>query len=356
MQESKKEDMSQTSIIAEQNEELCLDTIQLKRLEESYREWVESSPRSNVYFSRKRILLIFLLIRYTGAKLNEILSIDPLQDIDFKQKRVVLKGRKGKSGTGLRKIPVPESLFDEIRAVISAPDFLKSIHTIFSIDPGFVRRKFYERSESCGFDKKLGSPELIRKARGAELLQSNMPLPAVQSLLGHSTPNLTTSMVSFSEKEMQRLTQAFIERESNRRTSARNSFFGKLSVIEKGDVQARIQMATIDGLTVTATITNSSLVQLGLTLGRLVTAEVKAPWIILQGMENESPLCTAENLFKGTVSRVTSGNVITEYAVRISDVTELCSIVTTESCRQAGLQVGDRVWAMFNSFSVVLHA
>lgn len=356
MQKLGKELMNQKSIIAEQNEELCLDTIQLKTLEDSYREWAEDSPRSDIRLSRKRILLIFLLIRYTGAKLNEVLSLDPLQDIDFGRKLVVLKGKIGKTGTGSRKIPIPELLSDEIQAVITDPAFLKSTHNTFAIDPGFVRRKFYERAESCGFDKKLGSPELIRRARGAELLQSNMPLPAVQNLLGHSTPNLTNAMVSFSEKEIHRLTQAFIVQESNRKTSARNSFFGKISAIEKGDIQSRIEIVTIDGLSVTATITNNSLVQLGLIKGRLITAEVKAPWVILQGMENKSLLCTAENLFKGTVSCVTPGDINTEYVVRISDMTELCSIVTTESFRQVGLKKADRVWAMFNSFAVVLHA
>lgn len=355
MQKSRKKNMDQTRIISEQNLELCLDTIQLKKLEGSYRDWAEDSPRSDVRLSRKRILLIFLLIRYTGAKLNEILSLDPLQDIDFSRKLVVLKGKKAKTEMISRKVPLPETLSDEIQTILSDPTFAELTDNKFAVDPGFVRRKFYERSESCGFDKKLGSPELIRKARGAELLQSNIPLPAVQSLLGHSTPNLTKSMVSFSEKEMRRLTQLFMEQESDRKTSARNSFFGKLSTIEKGDILSRIEMDTIDGVSVVATITNSSLVHLGLKKGRLVTAEVKAPWVILQKVEKESLLCTAENLFKGRVTHINAGDINTEYVVRISDVTELCSIVTTESFRNLGLEKGDRVWAMFNSFAVVMH-
>lgn len=356
MQNSQKANMNQTRIISKQNNDICLDTIQLKALEESYRDWAVDSPRADIRLSRKRILFIFLLIRYTGAKLNEILSLDPFQDIDFNQKLVVLKGKKTKAGMISRQVPLPEPLCDEIQAILSDSAFAESTHNKLAVDPGFVRRKFYERSESCGFDKKSGSPELIRKARGAELLQSNMPLPAVQNLLGHSTPNLTKSMVSFSKKEMQRLTQAFMMQESDRKTSARNSFFGKLSAIEKGDILSRVEMDSIDGLSVTSTITNSSLIQLGLKKGQMVTAEVKAPWVILQAIENESLLCTAENLFRGRVSHVNPGKINTEYVVRISDVTELCSIVTTESFRQVGLKKGDRVWAMFNSFAVVLHA
>ncbi len=352
MKHSHTDNMDQTSIISEQSEEVCLDTIQLKTLEDSYREWVEDSIRSDIQISRKRILLIFLLIRYTGAKLNEILSLEPLQDIDFDRKQVVLKGKK----TGSRKIPIPETLVDEIQTILSDPGFAESTNNKFSVDPGFVRRKFYERSESCDFDKRLGSPELIRKARGAELLQSNMPLPAVQDLLGHSTPNLTKSMVSFSKKEIQRLTQLFMEQESDRKTSARNAFFGKIIEIEQGSILSRVEMNAIEGFSITAVITTHSLSQLGFKKGRLVTAEVKAPWIILQKIESETLSCTAENTFEGVITQVNSGRINTEYVVRLSDVTELCAIVTTQSCRQVGLKKGDPVRAMFNSSAVVLHA
>jgi molybdate transport system regulatory protein len=41
--------------------------------------------------------------------------------------------------------------------------------------------------------------------------------------------------------------------------------------------------------------------------------------------------------------------------VRIADGSELCSVVTKESSRGMGLQMNDPVWAVFNSFAVVLH-
>ena len=69
--------------ISARNETNCLNTLQLSQLEQSYREWVKSSLRSDTSSSRKRILLIFLLIRYTGARLNKVLELNPLQDIDY---------------------------------------------------------------------------------------------------------------------------------------------------------------------------------------------------------------------------------------------------------------------------------
>jgi molybdate transport system regulatory protein len=79
----------------------------------------------------------------------------------------------------------------------------KALKNMLKVDPGFVRRKFYERAEACGIAKQLGAPEILRKSRAVELMQKNMPLPAVQMLLGHSTPNLTSSYLSYSEDDIQ---------------------------------------------------------------------------------------------------------------------------------------------------------
>ena len=118
-------------------------------------------------------------------------------------------------------------------------------------------------------------------------MQSNMPLPVVQKMLGHSSLNLTASYVAFSDDDMQQVEKYFIEKESHRKTSARNSFFGKISSIKRGDIQATVELTTIGGDTVTTVITKESLARLGLKKGSLITAEVKAPWVILQRSDKE---------------------------------------------------------------------
>jgi molybdate transport system regulatory protein len=160
--------------------------------------------------------------------------------------------------------------------------------------------------------------------------------------------------VDFSDADMRQVAKHFIEKESRRKTSARNSFFGKISSIKKGDIQAKVEMITLSGDIVTTIITKDSLSRLGLKTGYLITAEVKAPWMILQKSESE-PESTAGNRFIGNIIRINKGETTTEYVVRISDGTELCSIVSTENARIMGFKEDDRVWVIFNSFSVVLH-
>jgi molybdate transport system regulatory protein len=222
------------------------------------------------------------------------------------------------------------------------------------VDSAHVRRKFYERAAACGFPKELGGPDAIRKARAVELIQNNVPLPVVQKILGHSTPNLTTSYVTFSDDDLRQVEKFFLEKESRRKTSARNAFFGKISAIQKGDIQSKVELVTTGGYSVTTIITNDSLIRLGLKLGMLITAEVKAPWVVLQKGEQE-PQCSMENRFQGTVKRIIKGKVTTEYVVGVADGTELCAVVTCAGNHRLDLHENDRVWAIFNGFAVVLH-
>lgn len=346
----------QGRIVAGPGNDRCLDSVQLELLEQAFREWAANSPRTDVRQSRRRILLIFLLIRYTGAKLNEVLALDPLTDIDFDLQAVYF-GRAVSNAGGRaagREVHVPEGLSEELRTALITPDFKSGESKTFAVDPAFVRRKFYERAASCGIVKRLGGPEAIRKARAVELMRGNMPLPAVQAMLGHSTPNLTSSYVAFSGEDIRELTRLFVERESARKTSARNAFFGKIFAIQQGDIQSRVELTTIGGHSIVTTITNDSLERLALKEGRLITAEVKAPWVTLQ-KGAEKPVTSAENIFHGVVTHINQGVMASEYVLRIADGNELCAIVSSESAKMLGLRERDRVWALFNSYSVVLH-
>lgn len=336
------------------HESRCLDPTQLATLEQSFRSWSEASPRPDTRASRKRILLIFLLIRYTGARLNEVLTLDLRKHIDASKDVVHYANVKAADNRANREVQISSEFMSEIRTTLNDPAFAQERGALLKVDAGHVRRKFYERSLACGFAQDLGSPNAIRRARAVELMRNNMPLPVVQRVLGHSTPNLTASLVTFSDEDIHQVTRHFIERESQRKTSARNTFFGKIGAVRRGDIQSLVELVTVGGDVVTTVITNNSLKRLGLKAGSLVTAEVKAPWVILQKAYSE-PLCTAENMFHGEVTRILRGKLTTEFIVHIRDGTQLCSLVTEESRRKLDINKNDKVWVMFNSFAVILH-
>ncbi len=344
--------LNHARILSGPGSERCLDTLQLIRIETALREWASSGRRSDLRRSRQRVLLIFLLIRYTGARLNEVLRFEPGDDFDPKKRTVRL--RKG-SGPTCREVQIPEAVSFEIQRLLKALGPREADRCALKLDPAHVRRKFYERAEAVGLPRELGAPEVIRRSRAVELMQGDVPLPVVQKILGHSTPSLAAGYVTFSEEDMRKAEAFFVDRENRRKTSARNTFFGKIQTIRKGDIQAWVEIAALGGYRIRTVITHHSLTRLGLKPGALVGAEVKAPWVTIHRSPND-PECSADNVLSGTVERIVAGRVTSEIVARIADGTEICAIVTAQSLKRLGLRAGDRVWVAFNAFTVVLHA
>jgi molybdate transport system regulatory protein len=346
--------MNPARIYAVPREIRYLDPTDLAKLEQAFRLWERASSRADVRVSRKRILLIFLLIRYTGARLNEVLALNLPKDIDASKRIVRYRNVSVINSSPAREVQISSELMSEIQEALHEPAFVEKAALLLKVDAGHVRRKFYERAVACGFAQDLGSPNAIRRARAVELMQNNVPLPVVQRVLGHSTPNLTAAFIAFSEEDIHQVARHFVETESHRKTSARNSFFGKIGAIRRGDIQSEVELVTVGGQVLTTVITRNSLKRLGLKVGSLVTAEVKAPWVVMQKSETE-PRCTAENVFYGSVIKILRGKLTTELIVRIQDGTELCSLVTEGSRRKLDVKKNDKVWVMFNSFAVILH-
>ena len=73
-----------------------------------------------------------------------------------------------------------------------------------------------------------------------------------------------------------------------------------------------MELVTLGGDSVITVITNDSLKRLGLKPNSFVTAEVKAPWVIV-AKEDTSPAISAENKFQGMVSRIIRGQITTEF-------------------------------------------
>jgi molybdate transport system regulatory protein len=340
---------SHASILSGRPEKV-IDLVQLQQLEQSFRTWAGPPSGGKRQLSRLRIVIIFLIIRYTGARLNEVLTLNQA-DIDLKNQRIRFR-KEGQEGG--REVQIPEQLANEL---ISAMDLLRSQNfpgETFKIDPAHVRRKFYDCADLAGIPRELGTPEAIRKSRAVELMQSNVPLPVVQRIMGHSTPSLAASYVKFSEEEIRRVERFHLERETKRKTSARNRFYGKIEKVHVGDVQASIELVSVEGHRIISVITKHSQKQLGLKPGSLIGAEVKAPWVLLY-KGTEAPNCTAENKIIGLVLRISRGKINSEVVVQISEHTELCSILTEKSRTDLKIMEGDTVWAVFNAFSVVIN-
>ncbi|MDL2207768.1 TOBE domain-containing protein [Desulfovibrio sp. OttesenSCG-928-F20] len=340
--------MSTSEFIVSNQDAAPLAPLQLESLEVAFLAWAAQARGGARYASRCRILLIFLLIRYTGAKLSEVLGLNPDKDIDLVGRVIAFHGSDGQPDRIVHVSEHSAAMVAELLPLIkTAKD------RCFNVDPAFVRRKFYERAEECGFDKTRGGPEMIRKARAVELMSNNMPLPVVQRLLGHSSPNQTSSYMSFSDEDMANVARLYMEREGGRKSSARNSFYGKVRRVEKGGVQSRVELDTPDGQSLVTLVTNTSVERLGLEPGRLIGAEVKAPWLTLERCDRPGT-SSAENCREGHICRIMADAINTECAVSLPDGTELCAIVSTQGFAKLDLGVGDAARVLFGAYAVIL--
>lgn len=332
-------------------EGLCLSSTQLAVLEDSFCNWA-AGGRADTRMARRRILFLFLLIRYAGIKLSEAMGLDMDRALDREARFLNVPTLAGKAG---RRVVLPAPCGRQLRRLLHDPPFREHLASHgLRVDPAFVRRKFYERALACGFAKQLGSPEMIRRARAVELMQGNVPLPAVQQFLGQSTTGPASAYTPFDDAELQAMTAWFVAQEGRQAGSARNTIHGRVSAVRQGTIQALVELTTIDQKTLRAIITIDSLQRLQLREGRLATAAIKAPWLQLSPGADD-PNSSADNRFAGEILRIKAGSLLVEYTVRSGDI-EFCALLSRPASDALALACGDPVWVCFSCFSVVLHA
>jgi len=328
-----------------------LDPAQLAALTESFRQWCQQSPRPAERRARGRVWLTFLVIRYTGAKLGETVAIDERNDLDLDRGVLTLRAARGDRSP--REVHLPPEVVEQLRASLADLPDTGASGRVFGLDPGFVRRKFYERAEACSIPRDLASPQVIRASRALELLHGGMPLPVVQRILGQRTVNLTASYVDYEPGDVSRIFQAHLLDELRARTSARNLFAGRITTIHRGGILSEVTLETSEGHRVTSVITNTSLENLRLAKGAPVFGMIKAPLVAIVKAE-ELPAASAQNLFPGRVTGLHSDGIMAEVVSSLEGGVEVCALITAVSAKRMQLAPGDRVWVVFDASAVVL--
>lgn len=139
------------------------------------------------------------------------------------------------------------------------------------------------------------------------------------------------------------------------KASARNQFAGPVTAIKVGVVDVEVRIDLGDGLELAAIITQESLENLGIAVGREVHAFVKSSSIVL--MEDSDARVSARNRFRGIVTRIHEGPVNSEVTLELpSGRHVITAVITHESVRALGLEIGKPARAIFKAPSVILAA
>ncbi|TGL33497.1 TOBE domain-containing protein [Leptospira perdikensis] len=136
------------------------------------------------------------------------------------------------------------------------------------------------------------------------------------------------------------------------KTSARNQFYGKIKNIEEGAVNSEISLSLKGNQEITAVITNQSVTNLGLKVGKDVYALIKASFIFISKDKNLS--ISTENKLYGKIFSIVKGSVNDEIILELNGGNKLTSIITRQATEQLTLKEGEEVCAFFNASSVIL--
>lgn len=167
-----------------------LSEAQVNALTAAFQSWFDSARTERARKRRARYWGVYLMLRFTGARLGEVLQVDDTQDIDWRNAEVRLQTLKRRS-EATRTVFLPASVVAELSQILVQHPDLRG--RLFRLDPSAFRKAFVERCREANIPRELAHPHVLRHTRAIELIRAGVPLTLVQSLLGHAS--LTTTAI-----------------------------------------------------------------------------------------------------------------------------------------------------------------
>ena len=156
---------------------------ELNRLTGSFQTWFDQA-HGKTRRIRGRYWLVFLIARYTGARISEVLMINDTTDIDFRGSRVQLRTLKRKKPFK-RTVAVPPIVSTEVATYLAEWPNMRGM--VF----GLARQNFFTKLKTIGSQTDISKdklhPHALRHSRAMEMVSANVPLNVIQQVLGHSS-------------------------------------------------------------------------------------------------------------------------------------------------------------------------
>jgi len=176
-----------------------LNEEELNALTSVWQAYYYESGKKAKKVSRGRYFLTYLFLRFSGARLSEILSINDARDIDWRNNEIKIRTLKTRRKNAGRIVPLPPAVLQELaRYLMEYPEMKEKV---FKLDPRNFRRTFFELAVKAGIPKEKAHPHILRHSRAMELIKAGIPLTIIQNLLGHVSLNSTAVYLKFSNIE-----------------------------------------------------------------------------------------------------------------------------------------------------------
>jgi len=186
-------------------------------LTNAFQNWYDGTRTDAQRKARGRYWLVYLVLRFTGARLGEVLKIDDQTDINTRAGEIRITTLKRRNKIAPKRIvPVPANVCAEIATCLM--EFPEMRGKVFRLDQGNFRRAFYCRAREAGVMREtyrengqreiFPHPHTLRHTRAMELLSAGVPITAVQDLLGHSSLLTTAEYLRLSGQDIKGILKA----------------------------------------------------------------------------------------------------------------------------------------------------
>ncbi|TAN49933.1 MAG: LysR family transcriptional regulator [Methylococcaceae bacterium] len=243
-------------------------------------------------------------------------------------------------------------LGDRLFRLLAAIDHTGSINQAAK-DVGLTYKGAWEMIERAN---NLAPKLLVATAIGGRLGGGTRLTPAGKKIL-QLFIQIRNEHAQFIEQINQRLASdpdtVFLFKRLIMKASARNQFFGKVTAVAVGAVNATVVVGLKGGENIVATITKESAEALGIKNGVDVVALVKAPQIVLI-TDFGGYRVSARNQLTGKVARIQKGAVNAEVVIELAGGDSITATITNESIETLNLSLGCTATAVFKAGAVIL--
>ena len=174
---------------------------ELNRLTGSFQAWFDQA-QGKTRRIRGRYWLVFLMARYTGARISEVLKIDDTIDIDFRGSRIQLWTLKRKKPFK-RTVAVPPIVTTEVATYLAEWPNMRGMAF------GLARQNFFTKLKTIGSQTGISKdklhPHALRHSRAMEMVSANVPLNIIQQVLGHSSILNTAVYLQISGRDAEQI-------------------------------------------------------------------------------------------------------------------------------------------------------
>ena len=321
----------------------CLTQTMLEALTLRWEQWEAEAATPARRLVRARLHLVFLLVRYGGLRLGEVLGLDIRNALDC------VTGMLHVPGDNARDVLLPLSCMRHVRRIGSLPEAAEGARFL-SFDESFLRKKFYAVAAGMGIAPAEAGPRALRYARGRELLELHVPIGLVQKFLGQQKPSQLAAFLDFSQGAARDL---LVRQARSRLTAAgeesENIFIGMVEDVRVGMRAAEVEVQTFSDIRLAAWCDLARMRRLELRENQVISLHVAAAGIVLS---TEPAATSLRNTVSGRVASLHADNVECFVGVDLADGTTLRAELERTAVEPLRLYEGRKVYAGFSARAV----